>query len=171
MCNHQWTVKFKFRLGKQRFLPGQGIKNLKGAHYKAPFKFLAPRRPWFTNHASNKFNKLRTDVPSKPLLNEALETEKTDVVNKHQHIIHTAISWEKMLEAGEVESLSEIAKKEGLTRARVTQIMNLLKLSPEWKNFLLGLMDPKEIRRYSERRLRNYHIGRYAAPPIKEKLC
>lgn len=49
--------------------------------------------------------------------------------------------------------------------------MNLLKLSPEWKNFLLGLMDPKEIRRYSERRLRNYHIGRYAAPPIKEKLC
>ena len=76
--------------------------------------------------------------PEKSPLNEALEIEKADVVNRRQHIIHKAIGWKKMLDDGEVESLSEIAEKEGLTRARVTQIMNLLKLSPEWKNFLLG---------------------------------
>lgn len=36
---------------------------------------------------------------------------------------------------------------------------------------MLGLDDPKEIRKYSERKLRNYHIGGYAPPPIKEGLC
>jgi hypothetical protein len=32
--------------------------------------------------------------------------------------------------------------------------MNLLKLPVEMQDFLLGLDDPREIRRYSERRLR-----------------
>ncbi len=50
-------------------------------------------------------------------------------------------------------SLSEIGEKEGLTRARVTQIMNLLKLPSERKEFLLRLNDPKgdqEVFRDSE---------------------
>ena len=59
-----------------------------------------------------------------------------------------------MLDDGEVGSLSELAEKEGLTRARVTQIMNLLKLPDEMREFLAKLDDPKEIRKYSERRLR-----------------
>jgi hypothetical protein len=59
-----------------------------------------------------------------------------------------------MLDNGEVGSLNEIAVKEGLIRARVTQIMNLLKLPEEMREFLLRLDDPKEIRKYSERRLR-----------------
>jgi hypothetical protein len=98
-----------------------------------------------------------------------LEAEKTDVVNQPHHIIHKAVAWEKMLDDGEVGSFSEIAEKEGLTRARVTQIMNLLKLSPEWKTFLLGLNDQKEIRKYSERRLRNYYSGGHTPLPIKKK--
>jgi hypothetical protein len=40
------------------------------------------------------------------------------------------------------------------TRARVTQIMNLLKLSAEMQVFLLGLNDAKQVRKYSERKLR-----------------
>ena len=60
-----------------------------------------------------------------------------------------------MLDAGLVSSMSEIARTEGLTRARVTQIMNLLKLPAEMQNFLLKLEDPKEIRKFSERKLRN----------------
>jgi hypothetical protein len=99
-----------------------------------------------------------------------LEPEKTGAVNKPRHIIHKAIGWEKMLDDGEVGSLSEIGEKEGLTRARVTQIMNLLKLPLEWKEFLLGLESPNEIRKYSERKLRNYQAGRYTRPPDKNKL-
>ena len=62
-----------------------------------------------------------------------------------------------MLDDGSANSMSEIARIEGLTRARVTQIMNLLKLPAEMQVFLLGLEDPKQVRKYSERRLRGYH--------------
>ena len=58
------------------------------------------------------------------------------------------------MDDGEVTSLAQIAKIEGLTRARVTQIMNLLKLPARLKEFLTNLENPVEIRRYSERRLR-----------------
>jgi len=50
---------------------------------------------------------------------------------KSKHIIHKAIEWKKKLDDGTVASMSEIARKESLTRARVTQIMNLLKLPAE----------------------------------------
>jgi hypothetical protein len=71
-----------------------------------------------------------------------------------KHIIHKAVEWQEMLDEGEVSSLAQIAKIESLTRARVTQIMNLLKLPAEMKEFLNGLQDPGKIRKYSERRLR-----------------
>jgi hypothetical protein len=62
-----------------------------------------------------------------------------------------------MLDDGVVVSMSEIARKEDLTRARVTQIMNLLKLPAEMQVFLLEIDDAKQIRKYSERNLRDYH--------------
>jgi len=81
-----------------------------------------------------------------------------NVVNIPQkHIIHKAIEWQRMLADGAAGSLSEIAKREGLTRARVTQVMNLLKLPDEVKTFLAGLDDNMEIRKHSERKLRHQH--------------
>lgn len=89
-----------------------------------------------------------SQVQIRPLSNE----------NKSQrHVIHKSIAWNNLLENGIVKSKSDIAKKEGLTRARVTQVMNLLKLPSEWRNFLKQLDVTKEIRKYSERRLRSYH--------------
>jgi hypothetical protein len=38
-----------------------------------------------------------------------------------------AIEWQRQLESGQVRSRADIARREGLTRARVTQIMNLLR--------------------------------------------
>ena len=74
-----------------------------------------------------------------------------------EHIIHKAVEWKKMLDDGSVCSMSEIARIEGLTRARVTQVINLLKLPAEMQNYLLNLDDPKEVRKFSERKLRDYH--------------
>jgi len=37
-----------------------------------------------------------------------------------------AIEWQRQLASGQVRSRAAIARREGLTRARVTQIMNLL---------------------------------------------
>ena len=53
-----------------------------------------------------------------------------------------------------MSSLSQIVNVNGLIKARVTQIMNLLKLPANVKGFLASLQDPMEIQRYSERRLR-----------------
>jgi hypothetical protein len=72
-----------------------------------------------------------------------------------------------MLDDGKLGSLSGLRKKEGLTRARVTQVMNLLKLSAEMREFLAGLEDLKEIRRYSERRLRNYRSSNFPDKPLR----
>ena len=58
-----------------------------------------------------------------------------------------------MLDNGIAESRSEITRIEGLTPARVTQIMCLLKLPNGVKDLLAGLDDPKEIRKYSVRKL------------------
>jgi hypothetical protein len=55
------------------------------------------------------------ESPQKSDSNESLEPGKTDVVNKAQHIIHKAMAWEKMLEDGKVESLSEIAARGPIT--------------------------------------------------------
>jgi ParB-like chromosome segregation protein Spo0J len=72
-----------------------------------------------------------------------------------KHIIHKAIEWKRMLDEGIVTLLNEIAKREGLSRARVTQVMNLLRLPVEVREFLSRLDDLKEIRRHTERRVRN----------------
>src|SRR4051812_43386450 len=37
-----------------------------------------------------------------------------------------AVEWQRQLDTGQVRSRAAIARREGLTRARVTQIMNLL---------------------------------------------
>jgi hypothetical protein len=37
-----------------------------------------------------------------------------------------AVEWQRQLDSGQVRSRAAIARREGLTRARVTQIMNML---------------------------------------------
>jgi len=50
-----------------------------------------------------------------------------------------------MLESGEIKDQAEIARQESLSRARVTQIMSLLRLAPEIQDYILNL--PKSSRR------------------------
>lgn len=52
-----------------------------------------------------------------------------------------AIKFQDMLDRGEVRDYAEIAKLGYVTRARVTQIMNLLNLSPDIQAQLLHLGD------------------------------
>lgn len=78
------------------------------------------------------------------------EPEKPPV--KVKHAIHRAIKWQKMLDSGAAKTKDEIAKIEGISPARVTRVMNLLKLPNEVKMFLLGLSDPKDMRKYSVRK-------------------
>jgi hypothetical protein len=66
-----------------------------------------------------------------------------------------ALTFQQMLEDGEVNNQSELARKVGLTRARVTQILNLLKLPARILEELQAIHEPAQIAFYSERRLRS----------------
>ncbi len=53
-----------------------------------------------------------------------------------------------------VTTRADLAREMGVSRARVTQIMNLLRLDSEIQEKLLKLEDQRAIRFFSERRLR-----------------
>ncbi len=56
-------------------------------------------------------------------------------------LLRTAIEWQSQLEAGEVRNRADIARREGITRARVTQIMALLRLAPEIQEHIQAIPD------------------------------
>jgi hypothetical protein len=60
-------------------------------------------------------------------------------------LLALAERFQNLVSTGQVRTQSDIAKHEGLTRARVTQIMNLLKLDPAILEYIREL--PKEAPR------------------------
>ena len=69
-------------------------------------------------------------------------------------LLRMAQEWQRQLEAGEVESQAAIARREGITRARVTQIMGLLRLAPEIQEHILSLPDTVHRPIFTEHALR-----------------
>ena len=69
-------------------------------------------------------------------------------------LLRKAIDWQALLESGEVPNQAEIARREGITRARVTQVMGMLHLAPEIQQHVLSM--PEVVRRpaITERALR-----------------
>jgi len=63
-----------------------------------------------------------------------------------------AYEFQELLEDGVVDNRAEIARQYGLSRARVTQVMNLLKLPENAQEYLMAL-PCSERRRFSGRRL------------------
>ncbi len=53
-----------------------------------------------------------------------------------------------------VKTQTDLSKEMGVSRARITQIMNLQKLAPDVQKHLLALQDQKSIRFFTEHRLR-----------------
>jgi len=69
--------------------------------------------------------------------------------------ITLALAFQQMLEDGEVNNRSDLARKTGLTGARVTQILNLLELPDSVIRNLCSISEPQKIAFFSERRLRS----------------
>ena len=70
------------------------------------------------------------------------------------HPFLLAQSWCQQLEHDALLTKAKIAAREGISRARVTQIMNLLQLPAEIQADLLKPPAPLEIHTFSERSLR-----------------
>lgn len=69
-------------------------------------------------------------------------------------LLRKAQEWSRMIDSGEISGQADIARREGLTRARVTQVLALLRLAPAIQRHILSL--PKTDRRpvITERALR-----------------
>ena len=61
-----------------------------------------------------------------------------------------------MINSGEVKNQAELAKLKGISRARVTQVLNLLKLNPLIIQELEKFGDPLKSKIIAERLLRPY---------------
>ena len=61
-------------------------------------------------------------------------------------LLRNAIEWRRQLDAGEVQNQAEIARREGITRARVTQVMSLLRLAPNMQKHILAMPETTERR-------------------------
>ena len=69
-------------------------------------------------------------------------------------LLRKANEWKALLESGKVASQAEIASREGVTRARVTQIMGLLRLAPDIQEKILTPLGTLHRRPLTERMLR-----------------
>jgi len=69
-------------------------------------------------------------------------------------LLQMAMEWQRQLDAGEMETQAAIARREGLTRARVTQIMAMLRLAPEIRKHILAMPEMVGRPGISERALR-----------------
>jgi ParB-like chromosome segregation protein Spo0J len=75
--------------------------------------------------------------------------------NRHyRNPICLAREWQHALNDGKFASLAALARHLGVSRARVTQIMNLLKLAPEVIQMISSFGDPLRSPFVTERRLR-----------------
>jgi len=61
-----------------------------------------------------------------------------------------------MIDSGEVKNQAELAKIKGISRARVTQILNLLKLKHSIIQEIIKLEDPLRSKIITERMLRSH---------------
>jgi hypothetical protein len=69
-------------------------------------------------------------------------------------LLRKALEWQALLQSGQVHNQAEIARREGITRARVTQVMSLLRLPPEIQQHILALPDMVRRPAITERALR-----------------
>jgi hypothetical protein len=90
-------------------------------------------------------------VPSRVLHRKPPKAPRTPRVVE---LLRKALEWQALLESGEVPNQAEIARREGITRARVTQVMGMLQLAPDIQRYILSM--PAAVRRpaVTERALR-----------------
>jgi hypothetical protein len=94
-----------------------------------------------------------------------VRTFKAKSKKSYRNPVALALEWRKAIGSGHYNSQADLAVKRGISRARVTQILNLLRLSPAVIELLLGLGDPLSVRSITERRLR-----RLIYLPAREQL-
>ena len=96
------------------------------------------------------------DVELRPIQRQVKPTgrKRRDRVEvpKLTRLLVLAHQIEQAIEEGRADDYAEVARQLGVSRARITQIVNLLLLSPGIQTTILS--QPKRVRHLSERQLR-----------------
>jgi hypothetical protein len=71
-------------------------------------------------------------------------------------LLRKAIEWQTLLESGKAVNPADIACQEGISRARVTQVMGMLRLAPEIRERILSMPDEVGRASLTERMLRPF---------------
>jgi len=82
------------------------------------------------------------------------KTAKCKPSRTYRNPVFLAWEWKKALETGHYPSQAALAWDLGVSRVRVTQVLNLLKLDPEVLEQIAGLGDSLTARSVTERKLR-----------------
>ena len=77
-----------------------------------------------------------------------------DLVDVVVELLRKAIEWRRLLDAGDAPNQADIARREGLTRARVTQVLGLLWLASEIQEHILSMPETVSRSTVTERALR-----------------
>ena len=85
---------------------------------------------------------------------KAMKVNQT--VRIYRNPIYLAKEYKQMIDNGQAKNQSDLAQKLGISRARITQILRLLKLDSLIVEELEKLGDPLESRNVTERMLRPY---------------
>jgi hypothetical protein len=75
-------------------------------------------------------------------------------------LLRKAIEWQGLLESGDAENQADIARRERISRARVTQVMGMLRLAPEIRAKILTSPGTLHRRTVTERMLRPIAISK-----------
>jgi len=89
-----------------------------------------------------------------PNLNKKYNTLDPKPSRLYRNPVAVAQEWQRALAKGECCSRADLARKLGISRARVTQMLRLLRLAPEVLETIAGLGDPLPSPIITERRLR-----------------
>jgi len=81
-------------------------------------------------------------------------TKTNQIKCLYRNPIYLARKYKRMIDNGQVKNQSGLARKLGISRARVTQILNLLKLDKSIIDNLEQIGDPMDRKVISERELR-----------------
>lgn len=108
------------------------------------------RRNCSPNGSIHRTFRATFEMPDAPFNHNLIKTGG----RQYRNPIFLAREWRKALDNGEYASPAALAHHLKVSRARVTQILNLLKLSPEVIEMISSLGDPLRSPIVAERRLR-----------------
>jgi hypothetical protein len=88
-------------------------------------------------------DEIQLNWPTRQGASRLKKTAAPDVsrIPRISRLMALAIKFQGMVDRGEVRDYAELAQLGYVTRARLTQIMNLLLLGPDIQEFLLGSVD------------------------------